>query len=64
MNKENYESFLQNIKIFQKAVENSQERHKRMGLYNVYSINEKIVYEMANGKYLEKLGEQEWLMGI
>jgi hypothetical protein len=51
---------LDNIEIYQKAsffdkmfniaVKKAQEEHRQKGLYNVYSFNGRLMYELPNGE--------------
>lgn len=48
---ENYDRFLEMSKIFQRAVKNAQNRHRKNGIPNVYLKNGKKIWELPDGTY-------------
>jgi hypothetical protein len=45
-----YQSALFFEKMFKIAVRKAQEEHRQKGLYNVYSFNGRLMYELPNGE--------------
>lgn len=51
---ETYETTFEFQRIGNKAVRQAQEENRRLGLPNIYSRNDKLIYEMPDGKIVVK----------
>ncbi|MCX5751757.1 MAG: hypothetical protein NT099_08880 [Candidatus Saganbacteria bacterium] len=45
-----YEFFLEMLKIGNRAVQKAQENNRKKGIPNVYAKNNKVIFELPNGK--------------
>ena len=60
LDKELYERFIEFERIGNRAVRKAQERNRRLGVPNVYSINGTIYYERPDGTLTTEDPYEEW----
>lgn len=54
LSRKTYEQMIETIRIGNRAVREAQAENHRLGLPNIYSLNDKIVYEMPDGEIVVK----------